>query len=32
MLARNSFEAAFVEPPERRALTEKLDAYLETFE
>jgi adenosine deaminase len=31
-LARNSFEAAFVEPSERRALEEKLDAYVETFQ
>jgi len=32
LLARNSLEAAFLEPSERAALTERLEAYLETFE
>jgi adenine deaminase len=31
-LARNSLEAAFLEPSERARLTERLEAYLETFE
>ncbi len=31
-LARNSLEAAFVEPTERARLVERLDAYVETFE
>jgi adenosine deaminase len=31
-LARNSLEAAFVEPRERARLVERLDAYVETFE
>jgi adenine deaminase len=30
-LARNSFEAAFVEPAERARLVEQLDAYVERF-
>jgi adenosine deaminase len=31
-LARNSLEAAFLEPAERARLVERLDAYVETFE
>jgi adenosine deaminase len=31
-LARNSLEAAFLEPSERARLLERLDAYVETFE
>ena len=32
LLARNSLEAAFLEPSQRAALTERLEAFLETFE